>query len=523
MTSSDPLRAVVTAGGTREILDDVRAITNGSTGRLGVALARALAWRGVQVTLLASAEARLRAGVLPEGVEVVGFTDHASLGRALEAACTCSPDVIFMAAAVADYAPEPASGKLRSAEATLTLTLHRTPKLLDQLAAWAPRARRIGFKLLSGVSDAELVRVARAQSARASLFATVANDAQRFGEGAHPALWVTADGVTPLDGPREVVADGLVAQALAGLIVPTDLDAHPGTPRPELPPVGRARRWWFLGGAVGDRPPAPGRPRQAHHDALAALPDVPGRPWHLVVEGGVLLGHAAADAARTAAAWADATRGLDHPVPVVFDGRVVAALDRSRSPAVLHPTGLGDDDVWPQAVLPSLGPHAWTLAGGPDAWRDRGFCEEADGTWTAPWDRTDLADAASAVLVHVPSGHVLLGQRLGERMRGAWAFPGGSVEPGETHEDAARRELAEETGLIAPDSPPWRTWTVWRGGAPGWRLVAHAWRVLDPVTPEPTEELHADWLSWPDAMRRADALPGVRRVLLELREALTRR
>ena len=49
-----PRHALVIAGGTREPIDDVRVITNLSTGRFGVAIARALSHRGIEVTLAVS-------------------------------------------------------------------------------------------------------------------------------------------------------------------------------------------------------------------------------------------------------------------------------------------------------------------------------------------------------------------------------------------------------------------------------------------------------------------------------------
>src|SRR6185369_13452236 len=96
---------LISAGGTREPLDSVRFVGNRSSGRMGVALAEEARRRGAQVTLLA---ANL-AVPAPAGVEVVETPTAADLAR--EAKTRAGADVVLMAAAVADYAPEPVSGK----------------------------------------------------------------------------------------------------------------------------------------------------------------------------------------------------------------------------------------------------------------------------------------------------------------------------------------------------------------------------------------------------------------------------
>jgi phosphopantothenoylcysteine decarboxylase/phosphopantothenate--cysteine ligase len=100
--SASPLAArhvVVTAGGTREPLDQVRFVGNRSSGRMGVALAEAARKRGARVTVLA---ANLQVPP-PRGVEVVPTPTAGDLRR--EALARRDADVVLMAAAVGDYRP----------------------------------------------------------------------------------------------------------------------------------------------------------------------------------------------------------------------------------------------------------------------------------------------------------------------------------------------------------------------------------------------------------------------------------
>ncbi|HZU97738.1 MAG TPA: phosphopantothenoylcysteine decarboxylase, partial [Planctomycetota bacterium] len=229
------LRALVTAGGTREQLDDVRVLTNVSRGRFGTSIARALAARGVETTLLASREVARSAELEHAPFRRDEFSSFADLRAKLELLGHVDhrPDIIFMAAAVSDYSPVPHEGKISSDREELTISLKRNPKLLAALRSrCGPATFIVGFKLLSRVSHDELVRVATKQVKENQLDLTVANDLARLGEVVHPVVLVTPDGsATDLEGPRDEVAARIVEHVLGRLKVP------PSTPRDLVGPV----------------------------------------------------------------------------------------------------------------------------------------------------------------------------------------------------------------------------------------------------------------------------------------------
>jgi phosphopantothenoylcysteine decarboxylase / phosphopantothenate---cysteine ligase len=134
------VKVLVTAGGTREPIDPVRFIGNRSSGKQGYAMARVMAQRGADVTLIAGNTAGL---IDPAGVEVVHIGSAAQLKDAVS---KHAPDVhaLVMAAAVADFRPaQVAAAKIKkgsenSAEPTITLVRN------DDVLAGTVRARAHG-------------------------------------------------------------------------------------------------------------------------------------------------------------------------------------------------------------------------------------------------------------------------------------------------------------------------------------------------------------------------------------------
>ena len=134
-------RVVVTAGRTEEPLDPVRVITNRSSGRMGIDIARAFVDAGAEVRLVAGE----LSVPLPPGVTVTQATTTEKMLRAVLAALPRT-DALVMCAAVADYRPaRAATGKHH--EQTVTVRLERTPDILKEVSRRRHHAVVVGFSL----------------------------------------------------------------------------------------------------------------------------------------------------------------------------------------------------------------------------------------------------------------------------------------------------------------------------------------------------------------------------------------
>ncbi len=192
------MKILVTAGATREPLDEVRFISNVSSGRTGAALADALAGHGHSVTLL-----RGEGSAKPQqATDTEKFSSCADLLAKLQRRLgTGAYEAVVMTAAVADYRPDTAqTGKIRSDADELVIRLVRNPKILPQLKAMSPRPLRvIGFKFTVG-ADVEARRAAvLAQWTAGGVDATVHNDLHEIQSSAtHPFYLWARPATTPV-------------------------------------------------------------------------------------------------------------------------------------------------------------------------------------------------------------------------------------------------------------------------------------------------------------------------------------
>ena len=170
------IRALVSAGPTSEPIDPVRVVTNRSSGRMGFAIAAALAERGATVRLVTGPTA-LEA---PPGIaETVRVMTTAEMAEALDDRFE-ECDILVMAAAVADWRPAVISDeKLPRGNGAIDLHLVPTGDIVSDLAARKGSRTVIGFALESG----DLVAGGRAKLEKKGLDAIAVNDPTEEGAG----------------------------------------------------------------------------------------------------------------------------------------------------------------------------------------------------------------------------------------------------------------------------------------------------------------------------------------------------
>ena len=226
------INILITAGGTSEQIDDVRRITNSGTGRLGAKIADAFAESiDCAITYICSENA-----ARPDSDATVRVCESvADVKEAIGLACAGTEyDVIVHSMAIGDYqvravsdsaqmttsvierlsvlacgdssSPEEAvrvallsppgirENKISSDKEDLIVVLEKAPKIIALLRGLAPQAVIVGFKLLSGVSDEELVSAGLALLQKNDCDLVLANDMNTVMGDRHEGLLIARDG-----------------------------------------------------------------------------------------------------------------------------------------------------------------------------------------------------------------------------------------------------------------------------------------------------------------------------------------
>ncbi len=195
------MHCIVTAGPTFEPLDEVRRLTNFSSGKLGSQLADFLVAHGHQVTLLYGHYSTYREKQFAQ--KIVPFETTNDLSDKLKLLAQEKVDAVFHAAAVSDFGfgkvfardakgelREVTSGKISTRDGTLLAELVPTPKIISNLRQFFPASRIIGWKYEVEGDRERVIAKAEQQIRENKTDACVANGkAYGFGFGL-----VSADG-----------------------------------------------------------------------------------------------------------------------------------------------------------------------------------------------------------------------------------------------------------------------------------------------------------------------------------------
>lgn len=244
MQGQKSVSVLITAGGTREAIDAVRSIANHATGRLGAAIADAFLQGGARVDYVCGEGA-----VLPafSGAAVTVIRDVAQLTETLDKLLReNSYDYVIHAMAVSDFTPHSigtahgmaerlgrelyglqlseealtarilsvllgggewkTGGKISSQTPYLMMTLKQTPKVIGRIKAARPGVVLVGFKLLSGVSEGELISAGTGLMEKNGCDYVLANDLQEISGESHQALLLGPGGVVGRAGTKTEIA-----------------------------------------------------------------------------------------------------------------------------------------------------------------------------------------------------------------------------------------------------------------------------------------------------------------------------
>jgi phosphopantothenoylcysteine decarboxylase/phosphopantothenate--cysteine ligase len=156
-------RILITSGGTKEKIDNVRFISNLSTGNTGATLADYFSNHGYNVTFLKSFDSKLPMSK----TNLIEFTDFKSIHGILENELqNNSYDIVIHLAAISDYSPTiisigdteellPAKLKLSSENDTVKITLSRNEKIINKLKTWSKNnnVKLVGFKFVNSANQ----------------------------------------------------------------------------------------------------------------------------------------------------------------------------------------------------------------------------------------------------------------------------------------------------------------------------------------------------------------------------------
>lgn len=234
-------KILITAGGTSEKIDNVRKITNSSSGKLGMMIANQLLSINDEVKIYYICP---KNALKPSSkqIKIIEIEGTENLKNTIENLLrTEKIDYFIHSMAVSDYTTnyittiekikakigttknieeafsniEPIkANKISSNEDNLVIVLKKTPKIISIIKKISPETYLIGFKLLDGVSKKELIEVAKKLRDKNSCDLVVANDLSTIRKGKHIAYIIDKNNNVEKALSKEEIVQKLVRRII---------------------------------------------------------------------------------------------------------------------------------------------------------------------------------------------------------------------------------------------------------------------------------------------------------------------
>jgi len=202
------LRVLVTCGPTWTPIDDVRVISNISSGEMGHLIAQAFKDKNAAVTVI---EGQVTHALADKKIKVIKYRFFDELAHILRAELLKKYDIIVHAAAVSDFKVKGASQKKISSDKAPSLNLVTTPKLIKEIKRLSPESFLVGFKLESNLVPKNIFKTVRSLFSVSGCDLVVANTLKHGYQG----FIVNADG----DILSKAVNKWILAQDLVRTII----------------------------------------------------------------------------------------------------------------------------------------------------------------------------------------------------------------------------------------------------------------------------------------------------------------
>jgi len=202
------MRVLITCGATWTPIDDVRVISNISSGEMGHLIAEAFSLRNAEVTVIEGPVTHVLGN---KKVKVIKYRFFDELARVLKQELLKKYDIVIHAAAVSDFKVARASKGKISSDNALTLDLTTTPKLIKDIKRLSPDSFLVGFKLESKLGLKDIFKTVRPLFTESACDLVVANTLKNGYKG----FIVDADG----DILSKTVNKRALAQNLVKLLI----------------------------------------------------------------------------------------------------------------------------------------------------------------------------------------------------------------------------------------------------------------------------------------------------------------